>query len=195
MLKISLLFVVVLVSSVQAKDTHYQTCGQNSQSQELARLIMTDNDQKRVKLECNALLSEIAAQKAKEMAREGRVSHYGEGGAPDFRLKKAGYPLSLPTSAVGSNHVESIMGGVIYAEDALHSFRNSYAHRIHLFAEHPFYLEQSEIGVGYAEEWNSPHVNYWVVYIAKPRKLPVEDDAIKAKTPEQYLANLGVNKK
>lgn len=195
MQRTSLFIGLLLVSSVQAKEVQYHSCGENSQAQELARLIMTDNDQKRVKLTCNPLLSEIADKKAKEMAREGRVSHYGEGGAPDFRLKKAGYPLSLPTAAVGSNHVESIMGGVVYAEDALDSFRNSYAHRIHLFAEHPFYLEQSEIGVGYAEEWNSPHVNYWVVYIAKPRRLHVEDDVNKAKTPEQYLENLGVNKK
>lgn len=190
MLRISLLLLVF--SYAQARSNEYLSCGQNSKAQELARMIITDKDQKRPSLECNALLSEIAANKAREMAKEGKVSHDGPGGTPDHRLTQAGYPLSLPSSIVGTNHVESIMGGAASAEEALDHFRSSYAHRIHLFGEHPFYLEQYEIGVGYAEEWFSPHVNYWVVYIAKPDRLTVEYGETD---PEEEIKYLGAYKK
>lgn len=193
MLRISLLFALVtLASSIEAKENQYQACGQNKQAQELARLIITDRDQKRPNLQCNPLLAEIAAKKAREMAQEGKVSHDGPGGTPNLRLMQAGYPLSLPTSVVGDNHVESVMGGVKHAEVALDYFRNSYVHRIHLFGEHPFYLEQYEIGVGYAEEWYSPHVNYWVVYIAKSALPELE---YGDRDPDKDIRYLGVYKK
>lgn len=190
MLRISLLLLVF--SFAQARGNEYLSCGQNSKAQELARMIITDKDQKRPSLTCNALLSEIAANKAKEMAKEGKVSHNGPGGTPDYRLIKAGYPLSLPGSVVGTNHVESIMGGVANPEEALDYFRSSYDHRIHVFGEHPFYFEQYEIGVGYAEEWFSPHVNYWVVYIAKPDRSTIE---YGEKEPGEELKYLGAYKK
>lgn len=36
-----------------------------------------------------------------------------------------------------------------------------------MLGEHDFYLEQDEIGVGFVSKWESPHVEYWAVYIAK----------------------------
>ena len=185
---ISCLAICVQVSSA---NDGFEACGSSSQARELARLVITDKDQKRPLLECNALLAEIADKKAQEMAQQGKVSHDGPGGTPNLRLINNGYPLSISTSAIGTNHVESIMGGVSHAEAALDYFRNSYAHRIHLFGEHPFYLEQYEIGVGYAEEWYSPHVNYWVVYIAKPDKLTIE---YGERDPEE-IKYLGIYKK
>ncbi|ACV26492.1 CAP domain-containing protein [Kangiella koreensis] len=192
MLRISLLVLLLLSIHLEAKEDSYKSCGLNDKARELAKLIVTNKDQKRPILQCSALLAEVADKKAKEMAKEGKVSHDGPGGTPDVRLMRAGYPLSLPRSVVGNNHVESVMGGATYAEEVLDYFANSYAHRIHIFGEHPFYLEQFEIGVGHAEEWYSPHIDYWVVYIAKAERLTIE---YGDREPLKETKYLGVYKK
>ena len=66
-----------------------------------------------------------------------------------------------------SNQVEAIAGGYETAEDVWLAFKKSEGHRTHLLGEHPFYLEQDEIGVGFYKEWYSPHVEYWVDYLTK----------------------------
>lgn len=162
-----------------SKET-FADCGLNQSSRELAELIITDSEQQRSELYCNALLSEVAQKKAEEMAAAGKVSHYGSGGSPNLRLIKAGYPLNLPAEAIGENHVEAILGGYSEPQDDIDKFRNSYSHRVHLFAEDPFFLEQNEIGIGYATEWNSPHVEYWVVYIAKGNRVSIDDEPSKS---------------
>lgn len=165
--------------SVNSNKISYADCGLNQKAQELAELIVTDKEQHRSELYCNALLSKVAQQKAEEMAAAGKVSHNGSGGSPNVRLIKAGYPLNLPVEAEGENHVEAILGGYSDPEEVIDKFRNSYYHRIHLFAEDPFFLEQNEIGVGYAAEWYSPHVDYWVVYIAKGKRTSINDEPPK----------------
>ena len=172
-----------------AEAEQFKDCGLNSKSRELARLIITDKDQKRPTLNCNRLLATIADVKAKEMAKEGKVSHHGPGGTPNFRLVQSGYPLAFSKSVIANNEVESILGGEVNAQEVLDRFRNSYEHRLHLFGEHPFYLEQYEIGVGYAEEWYSPHINYWVVYIAKPETSSIEDTVKEQQEEGKTLMN------
>lgn len=152
----------------------YQSCGNSDATRKLGELVVTDGDQQRTELTCNALLSKIAQKKAEEMAAAGEITHYGSGGTPDERLIAGGYPLYLPKGATGLNHVEAIQGGYSRPGDVLDNFKNSYAHRVHLFGEHEFYLQQNEIGVGYAKEWSSPHVDYWVVYIASRKNHPTQ---------------------
>jgi len=192
LLRISFTLLLVLSFQLAAKESSYESCGLNEKARELARLIITHKDQKRPLLQCNALLAEAADKKAREMAKEGKVSHDGPGGTPDKRLLNAGYPLSLPVAVIGNNHVESIMGGTPHAEAVLDYFANSYSHRIHIFGEHPFYMEQFEIGVGHAEEWYSPHIDYWVVYIAKAERPTIEYDD---RDPMKETKYLGVYKK
>ncbi|AUD78662.1 CAP domain-containing protein [Kangiella profundi] len=192
MQRISLFLLLLFSLNLHAKEGSYESCGLNDKARELAKLIITHKDQKRPILQCNALLAEIADKKAKEMAKLGKVSHDGPGGTPDKRLVDAGYPLSLPTAVIGNNHVESVMGGTSHAEEALDYFANSYAHRIHIFGEHPFYMEQYEIGVGHAEEWYSPHIDYWVVYIAKAERPVIE---YGERDPLEETKYLGVYKK
>ncbi len=36
-----------------------------------------------------------------------------------------------------------------------------------MLAEHEFYVEQDEIGIAFVRKWESPHVEYWVVYLTK----------------------------
>lgn len=169
MRKISLVCFLAIIFHFSVKAAEDFDCGLNDKARELAFLIMSHKDQKRVNLSCNPILAQVAAQKAHEMAETGKVSHEGPGGTPNARLIEAGYKLDLPSGVVGTNFVESVMGGSPHAEEVLDYFSSSYVHRIHIFGEHPFYLEQTEIGVGYAREWFSPHVDYWVVYIAKPK--------------------------
>ncbi|RDX37536.1 CAP domain-containing protein [Kangiella sp. HD9-110m-PIT-SAG07] len=152
------------------KGSLYKNCGLNSESRTLAKLVMEDSEQLRESLTCNYLLSEIAQQKAEEMASLGVVSHVGPGGNPDQRLMDKGYDLFLPDGAIIGNHVEAVQGGESRPEVIMDKFKNSYRHRVHLFGEHEFFLSQDQIGVGYAYNWDSPHVDYWVVYIASEEK-------------------------
>lgn len=166
----SLLLAAVHSTSANQKQkvVAYESCGENEKARTLAKLVVEDGDQQRSSLRCNSLLTSIAQEKAEEMALTGKVSHRGTGGGlPDQRLIDAGYLLKLPDGAgYGGNHVEAVQGGESHPEDILSRFKNSYQHRVHLFGEHEFFLQQDEIGVGYAYNWDSPHVDYWVVYIA-----------------------------
>jgi len=157
------------INTQESSNAGYKNCGENDKARLLAKLVINSPDQKRKSISCHSDLSQIAQEKAEEMAAAGKVSHYGAGGSPDERLIKSGYKLYLPRGATGLNHVEAILGGYSEADIVLANFSNSYHHRVHLFAEHPFFLTQDDIGVGYAREWNSPHVDYWVVYIAKDK--------------------------
>ncbi|WP_068991361.1 CAP domain-containing protein [Kangiella sediminilitoris] len=153
----------------------YEECGLSEQARALAKLVIEDPDQLRKELSCSSLLTKIAQSKAEEMAATGKVTHYGEGGTPDQRLINGGYKLYLPKGAVGLNHVEAILGGYSSPSAVLDSFKNSFHHRVHLFGEHEFFLKQNDIGVGYAYNWNSPHVDYWVIYIASRKQTVVEN--------------------
>ncbi|NVK21345.1 MAG: CAP domain-containing protein [Kangiellaceae bacterium] len=172
MIKTTLLFSLVLLINanhiVLASDEQdYTKCGLHPKAIELAKLIINDEEQKRVKLTCNPLLAEIAADKAKEMADLGVVDHFGSKISANARLREAGYPLRLVDDLGLKNQSEAVQGGFEYADDAWFEFKTSYGHRIHLLGEHSFFLEQDEIGVGYYRKWESPHVDYWAVYVAK----------------------------
>lgn len=140
-------------------------CGSSEQARKLASLIINDPQQRREVLECNGLLSAIADAKAREMASLGRVDHMGRSFS-NRRLVDSGYPLSDLYPRGMENNVEAIAGGISSAEEMWQEFRASPVHRVHLLAEHEFYLLQDEIGVGFFEAPHSPHVEYWVVYVA-----------------------------
>lgn len=141
-------------------------CGNNVEARQLVKLIMEDAEQRRVKISCNVLLMQAAADKAKLMAERGMVKH-NLGGSPNGRLRGIGYKLPPYYGAAFSNQVESIAGGYQTAKEVWRGFKNSEAHADHLLGRLDFYLEQNEIGVGFYYDWHSPHVEYWVVYLAK----------------------------
>jgi len=143
-------------------------CGQTLQAKHLAQIIIHETDQQRPQLRCNAILSAVASAKAKEMASKQFISHSGQGG-PNRRLRAAGYPLPEQYPKVLANQVESIAGGNSTAPQAWQAFKDSTSHRLHLLADHPFYLHQNEIGVGFVHDENSYYEYYWVVYIAGTR--------------------------
>ncbi|TQV70991.1 CAP domain-containing protein [Aliikangiella marina] len=152
-------------SSPENSSLAFSECGNNENARQLAKLIILDPRQPRQKLSCNSLLTEIADKKAKEMAELGRVTHVGRSSA-NKRLIDAGYPLSKIYPRLFENNVEAIAGGISDANEMWEQFKLSETHRTHLLAEHEFYLLQDEIGVGFFKDRRSPHVEYWVVYLA-----------------------------
>ncbi len=158
-----ILLSVTLSLSVAAAD--YQQCGLTAEAQKLAQLIIESPEQQRTELKCNPLLAKVAQDKAKEMAELGRVTHIGRNSA-NQRLIDAGYPLAKLYPRVVANQVEAISGGQSTPVEAYQAFFHSEGHHMHLMGKHEFYALQNEIGVGFHYEWSSPHVEYWVVYIA-----------------------------
>jgi len=141
-------------------------CGLHPKARELARLIIQDPDQKRASLKCDGLLAVVAHQKAREMAERRHVSHLGASGA-NARVVNAGYPLDRRYEVGLGNQIEAVAGGFAEPSEMWEAFKASVGHRIHLLGEHPLYNEQDEISVGYYYDWNTPHIDYWVVYVAR----------------------------
>ena len=145
-------------------------CGNNEQARKLAQLIIHDPAQTRITIRCNQLLTNIAISKAKKMADFGLVMH-NLGGSPNSRLSNANYQLpNYYGKDFNSNQVEAIAGGYANADKVWDGFKRSEGHRTHLLGEHEFYLEQDELGIAFIKEKKSPHVEYWVVYLAKGKQ-------------------------
>lgn len=157
--------VVATLAVGEAVSSEFEDCGLNGQARALAALIVTDPMQRRKHIACDPLLARIADAKAREMAELGSVDHIGRSAA-NRRLVEAGYPLSRIYPRLLENNVEAIAGGISGPGEAWKAFKQSATHRSHLLGEHEFYLLQDEIGVGFIEDASTPHVEYWVVYIA-----------------------------
>jgi uncharacterized protein YkwD len=169
-------------------------CGVNEEARSLAHLILKDNAQQRQQLTCNRLLSQLAQQKADEMARTGMVQH-NLGGSPNSRLRQGGYPLPAYYGFGLDNQVEAIAGGYENAEVVWEAFKKSKSHRQHLLGELEFYLEQDELGVGFVYQWASPHVEYWVVYLAKHNREPAQHEFKKEQVPNKSPYELLIREK
>lgn len=165
-------------------------CGNNQKAIELVKLIQNDKKQKRPTIRCNKLLTKAAQAKAKNMASAGLVVH-NLGGSPNSHLESAGYKLPEHYGReFNSNQVEAIAGGYASAESLWQSFKDSKGHRSHLLGEHEFYLEQDEIGVAFIKNSSAPHVEYWVVYLAKGFKKNQTYKGNKDKIPNKALSIL-----
>jgi uncharacterized protein YkwD len=163
----SKLYVILLLFIFPVLADELDDCGNNQQARFLSMLIKADKDQKRPNIRCNRILTIAAEAKAKKMADFGLVIH-NLGGSPNSRLREAGYELPKHYgNEFNSNQVEAIAGGYSNVSDVWDAFKRSKTHRTHLLGEHEFYLEQDEIGVAFIKEWESPHVEYWVVYLTK----------------------------
>ena len=142
-------------------------CGLSPEAARLAELIRAHPQQRRARLRCSGVLAAVASEKAAEMARQGRVTHTLGVVPPNRRLRKAGYRLPPSYPGMDANQVEAVGGGFPTPEHALQAFLASTGHRAHLLAEHPFYAEQDEIGVGFARNPDTEYQEFWVVYIAR----------------------------
>ena len=153
--------------SLPALSNDLSDCGNNNRAIALAVLIKADRNQKRDNIRCNKLLADAALAKARKMSEFGLVVH-NLGGSPNSHLRNANYKLpSYYGTNFDSNQVEAIAGGYTNENLVWKALKNSKQHRTHLLGEHPFYLEQDEIGIAFISDWSSPHVEYWVIYLAK----------------------------
>lgn len=160
-----LLSPLVLAEETEAKKFD-PNCANSPKAQKLVDLIIADTNQQRSHIRCNSILAEAAAEKAKLMQEHGLVMH-NLGGTPNNFLIQRGYKLPEYYGYELSNQVEAIAGGYATPEVVWEAFKGSFSHRQHLLGELDFYREQDEIGVAFIYEWNSPHVEYWVVYLTK----------------------------
>ncbi|WP_341501821.1 CAP domain-containing protein [Gallaecimonas sp. GXIMD4217] len=147
-------------------------CELNPQEQQLAKILTGSAEQRRPQLTCNPLLAKAARERARMLAEAGEVSHrLPDGRGPNQYLRELGYPLWSLFS--GFNQVEAVAGGYDTAADAFEHFTFSGSHRPLVLGEDPYFLQQDEFGVGYHYRWQSPHVHYWVLILA--RRDEVED--------------------
>ncbi len=156
-----------LQTQLSANENPLDSCGNNTEARRLAQLIIDDEKQKRTEIRCNKLLTNLAISKAKRMLEFGLIAH-NLGGSPNENLRNGNYQLpKYYGNEFNSNQVEAIAGGYSDAEEVWSGFKSSLPHRKHLLGEHELYLEQDEMGIALIKEWNSPHVEYWVVYLTK----------------------------
>jgi uncharacterized protein YkwD len=146
------------------------TCLSTSQEQELADLLLNDPNQKHPVLTCHPTLAAVAHQRAADMAQRGYFSHVTpEGYGSNYLVRQAGYVLpSYYSTALDANNIESIAAGNATAAATWQQWLGSTAHRTQLLGLDPFYAEQTQYGIGYAYNPNSPFQYYWVVITAKP---------------------------
>jgi uncharacterized protein YkwD len=104
------------------------------------------------------------------MAQRGYFDHVTpEGHGPNYLVRQAGYTLpSFYGTEPDANNIESIAGGYSTAEAVWGAWMSSTAHRNQLLGLQPFFAEQTEYGIGYAYDSESPLGYYWVVITARP---------------------------
>ena len=140
-----------------------------SPGDKLGELIKNHPNQVRPAMYENAILTRVAQAKAMDMAERSYFSHTNpEGIGPNYLVQQAGY--SLPDwycQDIGCNNIESLAGGFAAPEDVLNGLLTSPAHRQHLLGEHPFFAEQLDYGIGYADVPGSMYGYYWVIITAR----------------------------
>lgn len=146
------------------------TCLSAAQEQELANLLLGDPNQQHPVLTCQSTLAAVARQRAVDMAQRGYFSHVTpEGYGPNYLVRQAGYVLpSYYSTALDANNIESIAAGYATAAATWQQWMGSTPHRTQLLGLDSFFAEQTQYGIGYASNPNSPYLYYWVVIIAKP---------------------------
>lgn len=156
-------------------------CTLNSEEQRLVELL-TGKEQMRPHLRCHADLQEFARARAEDMAAREYFSHHTpERQGPNELLRNRGYPLPPSYRDGLSNNIESILGGIRSPEEVFRLLTGSSAHRGHLLGDDPAFREQNEFGVAHYRDLHSPHVDYWVIVIAR-RSRP--DELSMICTPE-----------
>lgn len=146
------------------------TFAPNRQEQQLSALLTDAAGQKRKSLSPNLILAKVARERAMDMARRGYFDHVNpDGEGPNHLATVAGYQLAaIYGRARNGNNIESIGAGAATAQEAWELWMNSPGHKTHLLGLESFYQDQTEYGVGYAADPESPYRHYWVVLIAKP---------------------------
>jgi uncharacterized protein YkwD len=143
-------------------------CNPNTQEQQIAALMASDPGQQRSSLTCHPILAQVARERAQDMVDRHYFDHTNpDGFGPNYLVRQAGYVLpSFYGTAPAANNIESIAAGNPTASLTWAQWMSSPRHRSHLLGTAPFWAEQIEYGIGYANGGIYGH--YWVVITAKP---------------------------
>ncbi len=141
----------------------------SSQERALARLFESDPGQRRPIRSCDPALTAVARARAVDMATRGYMSHVTpEGDGPNRQVAQAGYALPrFYNQRRNANNVEVITAGDATADEAWRSWLKSRSHRRQVLGLTPFFADQSDYGVGYAENPRSRYTRYWVLITAR----------------------------
>lgn len=144
------------------------TCAPTPEEDELATRMKNHPDQKRPFLVCDPTLERIAREMAQDMAVRDYFSHITpEGVGPNELVRRGGYPLTSgydPT--ITANNIQSIgRGGPL--DQTWPLWMTSDSHRKHLIGDGPFWIAQTDYGIGYYYDPNSRSQYYWVILTAR----------------------------
>jgi len=146
------------------------SCGLSSEETAVANYAMNHPDQGRTVMQCDSTLAQVARAKAEDMAARCYFGHVDPDGiGPNYKTRAAGY--DLPTwysTSIEGNNIESIAAGYATPEAAWNAWLNSAGHRTHVLAESSFWADQTNYGIGYYYDANSPYRHYWVFISAPP---------------------------
>ncbi len=145
-------------------------CGMNAQANEMAALLTGSAEQQSAGIICNSILTQVAQNKAADMASRNYFGHVTpDGFGPNSLVQQAGYVLpGYYGDDSTANYIESIAAGRSTAGNTWNQWMTSETHRNHLLGLTDFYARQVEFGVGYVNVPGSPYTHYWVVIIAEP---------------------------
>lgn len=137
--------------------------GSGRQEHEFFKLLKSNSQQRRSKLEWEGCLTEAARLRVLQASRE--FSHCFQGDCVNRIVRKMCY---LPAEySENGNSIESLVGGVEDPVKALGFLLDSPAHADHLLGRNSFFLEQSRAGVGFARVEESKYRFYYCVLISK----------------------------
>jgi hypothetical protein len=144
----------------------------NSQELEIGKRLNNTSGQRRAFLTLDPILSQVARERAADMARRGYFDHINpDGHGANYLVRRAGY--ILPSNYPGDgNNLESIAAGQPNPSEAWSDWMGSSDHKRHLLGEVDFFAAQTSYGVGYVDAPGSQYRHYWVVITAPPMPNP-----------------------
>ncbi len=188
-------FIIALAMLLISAAARAQTWTPNLQEIDIANRMKSASGQRRAFLAFDPILSQVARERAADMAKRGYFDHIDpDGHGANYLLRKAGYVLPSGYPSDGNN-LESIAAGGSTAGTTWGDWMGSPDHKKHLLGEIGFFAEQTSYGVGYYESSGSPYRYYWVVITAPPMPNPatltIVSPAENAAMPEGAVAVSG----
>jgi len=140
----------------------------DAREREMAAILTGSAEQRRPRLAWNAILAQVARERARDMAARGYFAHVApEGLGANTLVERAGFALPAAYDhALAGNNIESAAEGYDSAAAAWRDWMGSPHHRAHLLGLEPQFSAQSEFGIGFAQRPGGRV--YWVVLIAEP---------------------------
>jgi len=165
--------ITLLICALGLVATSFQAAAQYYPSAEealIADFMVNDEDQQRPAMQLDPILSQVARERAEDMAARDYFAHVNpDGVAANYLVRQAGYELPAWWPAGDAdNFIESIAAGRSSAAETWMDWMTSTPHRTHILALDPFYRDQTSYGVGYAYSATSLYRHYWVILTAPP---------------------------